>query len=161
MRPYPTVIAAVALLAAAGGTSAGSDQVADYQRCAACHLPTGEGIPGAFPPLKGRVANIAASDEGRSYLVSVVNAGLMGSITVNGVPYMGVMPAQGSSYDAAGISDVLNYSVQVIDEANVQPGWKAFSAEEVTELLKANATATSQSNGKLREALLEQYPALQ
>ncbi len=160
MRPHLTVIAVIALLAAVN-VSAGSDQVADYQRCAACHLPTGEGIPGAFPPLTGRVAKIAASDEGRSYLVSVVNAGLMGSITVNGVPYMGVMPAQGSSYDAAGISDVLNYSVQVIDQENVQPGWKAFSTEEVTELLKANAAATSQSNGKLREALLEQYPELQ
>lgn len=160
MRPHLIVIGAVALLVASGA-SAGSGEAADYQRCTACHLPTGEGIPGAFPPLKGRVADIAASDEGRSYLVSVVNAGLMGSITVNGVPYMGVMPAQGSSYDAAGISDVLNYSVQVIDQENVQPGWKPFSAEEVTELLKANATATSQSNGKLREALLEQYPELQ
>ena len=144
----------------ASSVSAGSGE-ADYQRCAACHLPTGEGIPGAFPPLKGRVANIAASDEGRSYLVSVVTAGLMGSITVDGVSYMGVMPAQGASYDAAGISNVLNYSVQVLDKANVQPEWKAFSAEEVAELLKANSTATSQSNGKLREALLEQYPALQ
>ena len=151
---------AVLALSAANAISSEPDK-ADYQRCAACHLPTGEGIPGAFPPLKGRVANIAASDEGRSYLVSVVNAGLMGSITVDGVSYMGVMPAQGSSYDAAAISDVLNHSVQVIDQANVQPGWKAFSAEEVTELLKANSTATSQSNGKLREALLQQYPALQ
>ena len=143
------------------GSASAETGEADYQRCSACHLPTGEGIPGAFPPIKGRVANIAASDEGRSYLVSVVTAGLMGSITVDGVSYMGVMPAQGSSYDAAGISNVLNYSVQVLDKANVQPEWKAFSAEEVAELLKANSTATSQSNGKLREALLEQYPALQ
>lgn len=134
---------------------------AEYQRCSACHLATGEGIPGAFPPLKDRVASIAASDEGRAYLVSVVNAGLMGSITVNGVPYMGVMPAQGSSYDAAGISNVLNYTVQVIDQANASPDWQAFSAEEVTQLLEANATASSQSNGKLREALLQKYPALQ
>ena len=142
------------------GVSAESGE-AEYQRCAACHLATGEGIPGAFPPLKNRVASIAASDEGRAYLVSVVNAGLMGSITVNGIPYMGVMPAQGSSYDAAGISKVLNYSVAVLDQENVQPDWQAFSTEEVTELLKANASASSQSNGKLREALLQKYPALQ
>ena len=134
---------------------------ADYQRCSACHLPTGEGIPGAFPPLKGRVANIAASDEGRSFLVSVVNAGLMGSITVDGISYMGVMPAQGSSYDAAGLSSVLNYTVQVIDKENMQPDWRPFSAEEVADLTEANAAATSQSNGKMRAALLEQYPALQ
>ena len=134
---------------------------AGYQRCAACHLPTGEGIPGAFPPLAGRVAQIAASDEGRAYLVSVVNAGLMGSIIVDGTPYMGVMPAQGSSYDAAGISNVLNYTVQEIDKANVQPDWKEFTAGEVATLIKANPEATSQSNAKLRQALLEQYPALQ
>ena len=150
----------VAGLLIASGVSAESGEAA-YQRCAACHLPTGEGIPGAFPPLTGRVANIAASDEGRAYLVAVVNAGLMGSITVNGVPYMGVMPAQGSSYDAAGISAVLNYTVQELDQENVAADWKAFSAEEVEELIKANAAATGQSNGKLRQALLEQYPALQ
>ena len=54
------LIGAVALFAA-NAISSEPDK-ADYQRCAACHLPTGEGIPGAFPPLKGRVAKIAASD---------------------------------------------------------------------------------------------------
>jgi len=142
------------------GASAESGE-AEYQRCSACHLASGEGIPGAFPPLKGRIASIAASDEGRAYLVSVVNAGLMGSITVNGIPYMGVMPAQGSSYDAAGISNALNYSVLVLDQANAKADWQKFSAEEVTQLLEANADASSQSNGKLREALLQKYPALQ
>ena len=143
------------------GSAVAATGEAAYQRCAACHLPTGEGIPGAFPPLKGRAAKIAASDEGRAYLVSVVNTGLMGSITVDGTPYMGMMPAQGSSYDAAGISAVLNYTVQVVDQDNTQPEWKPFSAEEVAGLIEANAAATSQDNAKLRQALLEQYPALQ
>jgi hypothetical protein len=149
------------LVLASGAVAGGASNKADYQRCAACHLPGGEGIPGAFPPLKGRVASIAASDEGRAYLVAVINAGLMGSITVDGVPYMGVMPAQGSSFDAAGISKVLNYTIQEIDQANVAADWKAFSAEEVQGLIEANSAATSQSNAKLREALLEKYPELQ
>jgi cytochrome c553 len=159
----PFLIGAVGLLmvnvvSAEMSTPAGA---ADYQRCAACHLPTGEGIPGAFPPLKGRVASIAASAEGRNYLVAVVQAGLMGSITVNGTPYMGVMPAQGPSYDARSVSEVLNYCVQVIDQENASPDWAPFSADEVAGLLKANANATSQGTAKLRQALLTQYPELQ
>jgi len=57
--------------------------------CQACHQPSGQGIPGAFPPL-------AKSD----YLnkdpmlgVSAIVSGLSGAIKVNGVNYNGVMPA--------------------------------------------------------------------
>lgn len=131
-----------------------------FQRCAACHLPGGEGIPGAFPPLKGRIASIASSDEGRAYLVAVVNVGLMGSITVNGMPYMGVMPAQGSNYDAGGISELLNYSVQVIDKENASTDWKPFSAAEVESILESGSAINSQGTARLREALLAQHPEL-
>jgi hypothetical protein len=132
-----------------------------FQRCAACHLATGEGIPGAFPPLKNRVANIAATAEGRVYLVAVVNVGLMGSITVDGMPYMGVMPAQGALYDAQGISDVLNYSVQVIDAENVAAGWLPYTAAEVESLLAAGSASNGQESMKLRNSLMEQRPELQ
>ena len=84
----------------------------------------------------------------------------MGSITVDGIPYMGVMPAQGSSYDSQGISDVLNYTVQVIDKANTSADWTPYSAQEVAALIKANNSPTSQGSAKLRQALLEQYPEL-
>lgn len=132
-----------------------------YQRCAACHLATGEGIPGAFPPLKGRVASIATSAEGRIYLVAVVNSGLMGPITVAGTPYMGVMPAQGSVYDTAGISEALNYAVQVIDAENVASDWTPFSATEVQTILDNGHSKNSQETAKLRQQLLEKYPNLQ
>jgi mono/diheme cytochrome c family protein len=133
----------------------------DYQRCAACHLPTGEGVPGAFPPLKGRMAALASSQEGRAYLVAVVNVGLMGSITVDGIPYMGVMPAQGSAYDAQGISRVLNYSVQVIDAQNVSANWKPFSTEEVEALLKTGEASSGSQSLSIRKSLLAKYPELQ
>jgi hypothetical protein len=132
-----------------------------FQRCAACHLATGEGIPGAFPPLKGRVANIATSSQGRIYLVAVVNSGLMGAITVAGTPYMGVMPAQGSVYDAAGISEALNHAVQVIDAENVEPHWTPFSATEVQTILDDGQWTNGQQTAKLRQQLLQKYPALQ
>ena len=133
----------------------------EFQRCAACHLPTGEGIPGAFPPLKNRVAALASTPEGRAYLVAVVNVGLMGSITVDGMPYMGVMPAQGSSYDAQGISRVLNYSVQVVDAKNASADWKSFSVEEVESLLESGGASNGQETMALRNALLAKYPELQ
>jgi hypothetical protein len=132
-----------------------------YQRCSACHLAAGEGIPGAFPPLKNRVAKIASTAQGRAYLVSVVNVGLMGSITVDGTPYMGVMPAQGALYDAQGISEVLNYSVQVIDESNVAEDWVPYTAAEVESLLAEGGARNGQESLKLRNALLEQRPELQ
>jgi mono/diheme cytochrome c family protein len=159
---YRLLVAILALSGVPGAIAetTGSAGESGYQRCAACHLPGGEGIPGAFPPLQGRVASIAASEPGRAYLVAVVNAGLMGSITVDGIPYMGVMPAQGSSYDSQGISDVLNYTVQVIDKANTSADWTPYSAQEVTALIKANKSPTSQGSAKLRQALLEQYPEL-
>jgi hypothetical protein len=132
-----------------------------FQRCAACHLATGEGIYGAFPPIKGRAASIAASAEGRIYLVAVVNSGLMGSITVAGTPYMGIMPAQGSVYDAAGISDALNHAVQVIDAENLESDWTPFSATEVQTILDDGHSKNGQETAKLRQQLLEKYPDLQ
>lgn len=66
----------------------------NFQRCVACHLVDGSGIPGAFPKLKGRLASIVQLDGGRDYLTMVVSSGLTGPITVAGSQYMGVMPAQ-------------------------------------------------------------------
>jgi len=132
-----------------------------FERCATCHLATGEGIPGAFPPLKGRIADIAASAEGRAYLIAVVNTGLMGSITVEGIPYMGVMPAQGAGYDADGIRDALNYAVQTLDAGKVKPQWQPFTSGEVETVVNAEVTTSSTENARLRQALLSKYSELQ
>ena len=131
------------------------------QRCAACHLADGAGVPGAFPPLKHRAAKIASTAEGRAYLVAVVNVGLMGSITIDGIPYMGVMPAQGTLYDAQGVSDVLNYAVQVIDGDNASADWTPFSTKEVESLIAEGDAVNGQGTLKLRNALLELNPELQ
>lgn len=58
--------------------------------CQACHQADGNGIPGAFPPLK-------SSDYFKgnpSKIISAVTHGLSGAITVNGKSYNGVMPTQ-------------------------------------------------------------------
>ncbi|WP_051279211.1 c-type cytochrome [Hellea balneolensis] len=82
-----------------------------YKRCAACHLPTGEGVPGAFPPLKGEIASLMDSDLGKEYLVLVANYGVAGELTVNGQSYKGVMPAQGG-LNPEKTSALLNYLLE-------------------------------------------------
>ena len=60
------------------------------EKCAMCHLPSGQGAPPAFPPL-------AASDwlmANRTAAIQAVCAGLEGEIIVNGSAYHNVMPAQ-------------------------------------------------------------------
>tara|TARA_B100000927_G_C16266784_1_gene389771 strand:+ start:15 stop:416 length:402 start_codon:yes stop_codon:yes gene_type:complete len=71
--------------------------------CIQCHLNTGEGVSGVFPPLAKSdflVNNIEISIKGLKY-------GMSGPIVVNGEEYDGVMQDQGLGDDE--IADVLNY----------------------------------------------------
>lgn len=106
---------------------------AAYQRCAACHLPTGAGVPGAFPRIAGRIEQAAATEEGRAYLVMVVSKGLMGEIEVDGKKYRGVMPAQAGMSDED-VAAVLNYAASLKPATPVaapKAEMKPFTAEEV------------------------------
>ncbi|WP_405369076.1 MULTISPECIES: c-type cytochrome [unclassified Nonlabens] len=74
--------------------------------CVTCHMPTGKGVPGAFPPLNPsdwltnkRIASIHA-----------VKYGLKGEITVNGAAYNSVMLPLG--LDDKEVADVMNYAIQ-------------------------------------------------
>ncbi len=58
------------------------------KNCVACHQATGEGIPGAFPPLNG--SKWVAGNEER--MINILLSGLSGSITVKGKEYVGAMP---------------------------------------------------------------------
>ena len=73
--------------------------------CLQCHLDTGKGVSGVFPPL-------AQSD----YLLNDINLsikgikyGMSGPITVNGEQYNGVMQNQG--LNDVEIADVMNYVI--------------------------------------------------
>mgnify|MGYP001381570612 CR=1 FL=1 len=71
--------------------------------CVQCHLDTGEGVSGVFPPLAKSdylFNNIEMSIRGLKY-------GLSGPIIVNGEEYNGVMQDQG--LDDIEIADVMNY----------------------------------------------------
>lgn len=71
-----------------------ADGAALYRgKCAMCHGPAGAGRPGTFPPLAGRVGQIAGSPDGKAYLAAVLVNGLHGPITVEGQSYKGFMPS--------------------------------------------------------------------
>ena len=132
-----------------------------YERCAACHMADGSGVLGVFPPLKNRIPALAASKEGRSYLTMVVQNGLMGNIVVEDVSYYGVMPAQGSVYDAKGISVVLNYLAESIDGNQLSSSWQAFTEVEVQQtLLDFSGKAGAQHTAKMRRELFRLHPEL-
>lgn len=57
--------------------------------CAACHQPTGVGVPDAFPPLAK--SDYLKSDKAK--IIKTVTGGLSGKLTVNGKAFDGVMPA--------------------------------------------------------------------
>ena len=71
--------------------------------CMNCHMPKGEGVPAAFPPL-------ADSDyllNKRQESIRAVKFGLSGEITVNGKQYNSAMAALGLSDGE--VADVMNY----------------------------------------------------
>ncbi len=76
--------------------------------CAACHQPTGLGVPGAFPPLAGSEWVVSGDWHGDNHLVRVVLHGLQGPIDVEGKPFNGVMPPWQQLKDAE-IAAVLTY----------------------------------------------------
>lgn len=125
---------AIISLAGAAGAESGADGAKIYQRCAACHLPNGAGVPGAFPALAGRVNDVAQREAGRDYLVMAVAAGIMGEIDIDGARIRGFMPAQTGLTDAE-IAAVLNYAagLQPVD-ASADASADEFTADEVTEI---------------------------
>ncbi|MBD1262764.1 cytochrome c [Maribacter polysiphoniae] len=79
----------------------GSELYADF--CVTCHLPNGEGVPFAFPPLAKSdylIKNRAASIKGIKY-------GNEGEMIVNGITYNSAMAPMG--LDDEEIADVMNF----------------------------------------------------
>lgn len=73
----------------------------DY--CTTCHLVSGEGIPGTFPPLAG--ADYLTDH--REDAIRAVKRGAEGEMTVNGMTYNSIMSPLGLSDQE--IVDVMNY----------------------------------------------------
>lgn len=125
-RPAALLLPIVAAMAAPA-VAAEPDGAKLYARCAACHLPSGAGVPGTYPPLGADFRAKAATPEGRRFLALAVVKGLMGPLTVDGKIYRGVMPAQ--ALDDAEAAVVLNHVGTRIAKAG--PAFRPFSAAEV------------------------------
>jgi mono/diheme cytochrome c family protein len=68
------------------------DGAALYQRCVACHQATGEGVPGAFPPLAG-----SEFVTGKPAVpIRILLHGLTGPVKVKGTDYNGIMMPYGT-----------------------------------------------------------------
>lgn len=134
----------VALRGPATAALAQPDGAATYKRCAACHLATGAGVPGAFPPLGADIRVLSKTPAGRNYLALAVMRGLSGPLTVDGKTYRGNMPAQAGLDDAA-VAAVLNHVVIKIAKGS----GAAFTPAEIGSARKAGASLSAADVGKL------------
>lgn len=100
-----------------------------YQNCIGCHQANGQGVPGAFPALAGRVPEMLAIKGGKDYLIQVLLFGLSGQISAKGQNYNGVMPSFGQLKDEE-IAAVLNH-VSTQWNNSLPQGVGAFTSQEV------------------------------
>lgn len=112
-----------------GTAAAGARVYATH--CAACHQESGQGTPGAFPPLVGHVPALLTRPGGRDYLLRVVLFGLSGEINVNGQKFAGSMPPW-ASLSSVEIAAVLNHAATAWDNQRQLPAdFKPFHAAEI------------------------------
>jgi mono/diheme cytochrome c family protein len=122
---------------AALATAAAPDGRQLYQRCAVCHQPAGQGVPGTFPPVAGSEWATAAN---AALPIRVVLRGLQGPITVKGQKINGTMPAFGTGQpmNDADVAAVLTY---------VRSSWgntaSAVTAADVAKERAATASHTA------------------
>lgn len=126
------------------------DGASIYKRCAACHLATGAGVPGAYPKLGRQVAGFAGNKQGREYLVTVISAGLTGELKIDDKVYHGYMPAQSTLTDEQ-VAAVLNHVVTSIAKAPAST--KLFTADEVNMVRADHINAKAADTLKLRPAI--------
>lgn len=98
------VVASVA--PSSGEKEALSPQALYAQACGACHQPTGQGIPGAFPPLDG--SSYVTSDNVER-LASLMIYGLIGPIKVKGVQYNSAMAPLGGTLSDEELAQLATY----------------------------------------------------
>jgi len=96
--------------------------------CMSCHLPSGKGMVGTFPPL----ANSDYLMEKRAESIRSIKFGQNGEITVNGTKYNGFMTPLGLDDDE--VADVMNYITNSWGNKND----KIITGEEVSNIKKIN-----------------------
>lgn len=141
----PAPADSAALVAAAGTASMQKGQEL-YARCATCHMATGEGVPGAFPPLAG--SEWVTGPVSRP--IAILLHGLQGEITVKGTTYNSMMMAYGTG---APMTDDEVAAVLTYVRASFGNTAAAVTAEEVAKVRTATAGRSTAMTRKDLEAL--------
>ena len=89
----------------ASGYDASKGEQLFTANCAVCHQATGQGLPGAFPALKG---DAVVNDADPSKHIRAVLFGLQGA-TIGDVKYESVMPAFDSKLSDADVANIIDY----------------------------------------------------
>jgi mono/diheme cytochrome c family protein len=121
------------LLLIGGLALAQADGAKLFAQCAGCHQANGQGLPGAFPPLAGHVADILSKAGGREYLIKVLLWGLQGQIEVKGMKYNGAMPSFAQLKDEE-IAAVLTHIATAWGDDKKVKDFKPFTPAEVKAL---------------------------
>jgi cytochrome c oxidase cbb3-type subunit 2 len=93
------------IVAANAFADAPKGQALYTRHCSACHQASGEGLPGAFPPLKG--SGVVIKDDATKHIRAVLD-GLQGG-KAGGVAYASTMPAFAAVLGDAEIADIINF----------------------------------------------------
>lgn len=97
--------------------------------CAACHQATGQGIPGAFPPLADHLPALYAAD--REFPILTVLFGMLGPIEVHAQTYNGMMPAWGHLSDGE-IAATLNHELTSWgNDAELPDDFTPYTADDI------------------------------
>lgn len=124
---------------------------ATYNSCLACHQANGEGLAGAFPPLKGHITDLYQAEGGRKYLINVVIFGLQGKIDVKGTSYNSAMASHNFLSDEQ-IAAVLNHELNSWGNDELLANFSPILPEEI---------ASERGNGLNAREVLELRPNLQ
>ncbi len=95
--------------------------------CISCHLPSGKGVPNAYPPLN-------PSDwltKKRTESIRAVKYGLKGEIVVNGKTYNSIMMPMG--LDDQEVADVMNYTIQTWNKGDMVTVEEVAAVEKQTD----------------------------
>ena len=139
----------IAASASAQAAAAVSDPVAAGKRvyeknCVGCHQGTGQGLPGAFPPVVGSEWVTGAPET----LARILLHGLQGPVQVAGATYNGAMPAWKDVLGDEEIAAVATYLRRWAPNAA-----RAITTEQVAAQRAAHAARTAPwTAGELRSA---------
>jgi mono/diheme cytochrome c family protein len=147
VKTYTLASRSLAVLPIAFVMSVSSASAQLPQRCAACHLRDGAGVPGSFPSLRGPSIALAAKPEGRRYLVLAVTRGLSGPLRSGGQAFRGVMPGNAGMSDAD-VASALNAVL-----ATAPPTIRRFTPAEVGTLRQSGQKLTPADVARLRASL--------